>query len=195
MAKGNILAGASVRLAKTQAVEHMLATPLTARLILNISPQVPGAQVTLDGETREITGPRVVFDNAPQGVRKLLVSAPCYVNYRLPFYLAGRRTMEIELEPKRGTLQLTVVPPTARVTVDGKDRVELDGSGVGSLELPAGAHTLSVLVPGKEPMQRRVILGCQPLSLFLDTTKKKVRLSLKVVPPSARVILDGESLA
>ena len=192
---GAILTAGRVEVAKGRRVKELLSQRPTARVRVRVAPRGVAAEVSLGGSTLPVRDGCAVFSRVPQGMCTLVVSAPCHEDYTLHFYLAGDRELKVELEPLRTSLYLVVRPPRAKVVIDGRLPLELDATGAGSLELPAGVHTITVTAPGKPLFTRRVSLCDTALTVPVDLDRGKVELTVRVHPPQAHATLDGRPIA
>jgi hypothetical protein len=192
---GRVIAGATVDVKNNPLIEELLKKPLVSSLLVKVEPFSPTIKVSLDGEIKEYSTGGLRYNQLPQGMHSLIVSADCHEVYRLNFYLAGHRDVEVRLEPIRATLQVTALPPEAKVKVDNIHDLELDKSGSGTIELPAGLHTVTAQAADLPPYSRRIQIGCRPFALNIDLTKSRLNLELTVNPAHSKVRLDGEAIA
>ena len=194
VATGQMLSGSEVTITKTPLVKAMLDQTPTANLTVLVDPPINGAEIKLGDKTLPAEPTGSVFSGTCQGMRNLLVTAPCAEPYRLSFYLAGDRTMNVHIEPKRTQLHLVVKPSDAKVLLDSKDTLTLDATGSVITTLPAGRHTIVVMTQEKEPLTRIIDLGCSPRTVSIDMERGKKKLNLAVSPPDANVSLNGEAI-
>ena len=176
VATGSILALAKTNVLKDERVRMRLSKKLFAKLTVTAKHVPPGAKVRVAGREKELSKGGVVFHDVPQGQHELMIEAPCMDNYTLPFYLNRDRVFAVYLEPKKARLELIVNPPDARVSVDGlATLVTMDRFGVGSLDLPAGEHTITAMQPGYPPLMRSVNLECgRNHTLNLDLIRREL---------------------
>jgi serine/threonine-protein kinase len=91
--------------------------------------------------------------------------------------------------PKTARLVVHVLPPEARLTVDGQE------TAAGVLELPAGHHVIAASAPGRAPATRAVELSAGGAGdVTLSLAPAPIRLVVKSDPPGAEVLLGDRSL-
>ncbi len=96
--------------------------------------------------------------------------------------------------PVDGAVLVRSDPPGARVTVSGEPR---GVTPVAVRDVPFGAHTVAVTLPGYEPGQQRVSLSRERPSRSLDFTLRRSveeyvgSLQIESRPTGARVFVDG----
>jgi hypothetical protein len=196
-ATGRYLATGKVWLIKGAWVRAALREIEKADLTVLAKPLPPGASLYMDGGQHWLTADGLYFHDLPQGRRELVIKAPCLKqDHRVTFDLNRDRILNITLEPTEASLELLINPPTARISVDGTvGDLKLDHSGAGTLHLPGGRHTITVMAPGHPPVIRSLDLQwCRNHPLSIDLTRREYRLALQVSPKDARASLDGAPL-
>jgi formylglycine-generating enzyme required for sulfatase activity len=120
--------------------------------ILSLRTTPGGANVTLDGEYQGQTP--LELELAPDRAQRITISRAGYRRYNAQLQLAAGERVErdIRLVAQLGEVHLSVSPPEAVVSVDGR-RV---GSGSQTLSLPAVEHTIEVSLEGYAPVRRTV---------------------------------------
>ncbi len=109
----------------------------------------------------------------------------------------GAAAESTDVRPERGALLVRSDPPGGRVTVDGTPRGVTPGA---IRDVPFGAHTVSVVLPGYEARQQRVLLSPRTPSRSLDFTLRRAavefygQLAVDSRPSGARVFVDGRQL-
>ena len=192
IATADTLTSFEVQVPKNQRIRTMLQNMLTANLTIKANPVPRRAVVEVGSRKISLTSTGASFRNLPQGRHRLFIQAPCLDTYSLTVDLNRDRVVELTLEPKKATLQLLVIPNNAQVTIDGFSRgFQPDSTGQVTVSLDEGKHTIRVLSPDHNPLDQEVNLTCgQNQALTIDLTKQSVPLSVKVSPPTARVVLN-----
>jgi formylglycine-generating enzyme required for sulfatase activity len=171
-------------------------TPATARLrlaklpgTLNIdTAQVP-ATVIVDG-VEAGSAPGIITMAA--GTHTLTIRAPRYVDYIESVDIEGkgaRQQLKVALRPSWGTLQISAIPPGARVTVDGVD----SGTTPVVVDAPSGVRQIRISAPNLKAWESSVVLkagealNVGPISLG----QPDAHLTLRSVPSGAEVVVGG----
>ena len=193
--RGSLLSSARVRVDIDGEVEDMLAGPLTADLALTVSPPVKSGTVRVGSRSARLGPHGAVLRGLPQGFHRLSLSAPCRESFSKEIYLSGDRSLDIDMEAQKASLQLVVKPNDALVTVDGSDEgVFANEKGMASLEISPGRHVITAKADGLPAKSITVELGCEPRTVILDLTPPRHILSLEVRPKNAALYLDGNRL-
>lgn len=171
-----------------QAVAHV---PLARFARLDLLSRPLGAEVTLDGKPVGVT---------PVSLAELTAGAHTW-----SCALSGQKggwtgsvvlapehpvTLTVPLAADGALLAVTSAPPGAEVTLDG---AVLGHTPLGPGPVAAGAHELSVMLPGYGLEQRRIeVSRGQPAALSFEL--RPIRLDLRAVgvPPGAAFYVDGE---
>ena len=115
----------------------------------------PGAEISVDGRARGRTPHRVT--GLTSGSHRVVVEKPGYAPYERTVDLARKSHHELALtlSPSSAVLSIISDPPGAQVHLNGEGRgrtpVRID-------DLAAGAHDVSVEIPGHVPYHKRMSL-------------------------------------
>ena len=141
--------------------------------VLNIDTGGLAAEVLVDGErVGSLPGPV----SAPAGRHTLIVRAPRHLDYLAEIDVKGagsKQSLQAQLEPAWGWLELDTQPTGARVTVDGAEQ----GTAPLRMELDSGLRLLEVSAPGRRTWRSRVAI--EP-----GQTLQLGRIDLASPPPS-----------
>ena len=193
LATGGIKAMGKVQVKKDWQIRQWLAKRLFADLTILAKPIPPDAAVFIGNRAARLKPAGVIISDLPRGRHKLVIKAPCMNTYTLTIDLNRDRIMTFNLEPKKATLELLVKPYNADVSIDGyQGNIKLNQSGAGTVQLPAGNHTIRVMAQNYPNMDREVTLQCGRNHLErIDLTMQEVPLKLRVKPADAQFSLDG----
>lgn len=144
-------------LARAPGLTKLIADVRARVAVLQVVCNVGGAQVIVDDRVLGETG---ALSNVPldAGTVILKVQREGYFPVRREVKLLGgtTTTVDVQLLPRAtsGILAVTVDPPAARVSVDGK----LEGNAPIELILPAGTHDLEVSSPGYQTLNTKAVI-------------------------------------
>jgi hypothetical protein len=184
-------------------VANLLAFNAAKVGLLELKLEPPGAEVIVDGAPRA-RGPLTEPLELDVGAHGVLVMAPNHVpSFRTIELAAGQRVnLSLSLEPRgeggagQGQLIASCRVPSARVEVDG---VVVGRTPLLPLLLPAGSHRVAFAREGYTRSEHQVVVPSSgelsvSCGLRLDpmppATAARLRLSL--LPPRARVTVNGE---
>ena len=130
---------------------------------------------------------------APAGSQTLTVRAPRYLDFVTTLDVKGaaeEQDVKAEMKPSWGTLQISAIPQTARVFVDGADR----GVAPASLELDAGVRTITLSAPGLKNWESSVVIKSGETQKIGPITlgQPDARLTVRSVPAGAEVTVGGQ---
>jgi formylglycine-generating enzyme required for sulfatase activity len=170
--------------------------PASARLRLT---KLPGtlridtadvaATVSIDG-VESGHAPGVI--TMPPGTHTIALRAPRYVDYIASIVIEGagvRQELKATLQPSWGTLQISTVPPGARVSVDGVD----SGSAPVVVDAPSGVRQIRISAPNLKTWESSVVLkaggalNVGPIILG----QPDAHLTLRSTPSGAEVTVGG----
>jgi serine/threonine-protein kinase len=123
-----------------------------------------GAKVILDeGKFPPCTTPCLV--EFPNGRHSAAIMLDSYRTEMRIFYVPQDATISVNLEKRKGMLEISSTPPGATVTIDG---VEQSNKTPAQFPLVVGKHTVVVALPGKPPytqtfdMRAEAVISLQP---------------------------------
>lgn len=125
-------------------------TLLPGQLALTSRPD--GAAVSIGNDYQ---GTTPLSLSLPSGLaQEIRMSLPGYqsVSHSLTLAPGEERNLELELEQEQGVVFLTITPPDASVTINGRPYADVQGA----LTLPAQAQTFEVSAPGYQSVSRTV---------------------------------------
>jgi eukaryotic-like serine/threonine-protein kinase len=115
----------------------------------------PGAEISVDGRSRGRTPQRVT--GLASGSHRVVVEKAGYAPYERTVDLARKSNHQLALTllPSSAALSIVSDPPGAEVHLNGESRGR---TPVRIGDLAAGAHDVSVEIPGHEPYHKRMSL-------------------------------------
>jgi hypothetical protein len=123
-----------------------------------------GAKVVLDeGKLPPCNTPCLV--ELPNGRHSAAILLDTYKTEMRIFYVPQDATISVNLEKRKGMLEVSSTPPGATVTIDG---VEQANKTPAQFPLVVGKHTVVVSLPGKTPysqtfeMRSEAVISLQP---------------------------------
>ncbi|MDI3282537.1 PEGA domain-containing protein [Polyangium sp. 15x6] len=171
--------------------KNIEASASKARLL--ITTQTPGAVITIDG-TERTTVP--VIEAIAPGKHAVVVSAPGFVGETREIVAVEGAILPVEINLRERPSFLAVTAPRgASIQVDGRSQGE--APLVSPIELPSGAHVVTVAQRGHEPRTLRVMIergGTNRLDVSLATTRQR-RVSYGLVAGAGVAFVSGFALA
>lgn len=146
----------------------------------------PGATITIDREDLGMLGrtPRTVVVDPGHHVVHLSLSGHEPATAELDAAVGAMPSVSSVLAPIFGTIELSIVPESARVTaraVDGSEVVVEDARA--PMRVPVGLHAMRVEAPGYAALEREI--------LVTEAASASLRVSLEPVPvPTGRLLVD-----
>ena len=131
--------------------------------------------------------------DAPAGSQTITLRAPRYLDYVTTLDVKGaaeRQDVKVEMKPSWGKLQISAVPATARVIVDGADK----GVAPAALELDAGVRAITLTAPGLKNWESSVVIKAgETVSLGpIVLGQPDARLAVRSTPTNAEVTVGGK---
>lgn len=158
-----------------------------------ITTQTPGAVIKIDGAAR--TTVPVIEAIAP-GKHALAVSAPGFIAETREIVAVEGAILPVEINLRERPSFLAVTAPRgAAIQVDGQSQGE--APLVSPIELPSGAHVVTVAQRGHDPRTLRVMIergGTNHLDVPLATTRQR-RVSYGLVAGAGVALVSGFALA
>ncbi|MDI1444320.1 PEGA domain-containing protein [Polyangium sp. 6x1] len=174
-------------------LEQKTAETTVSKARLLITTQTPGAVISIDGVTR--TTVPVIEAIAP-GKHALVVTAHGFIEETREIVAVEGAILPVEINLRERPSFLAVTAPEgASVLVDGRSQGE---APLGSpIELPSGAHMVTVAQRGHDPRALRVMIergGTNHLDVSLSTTRQR-RISYGLVAGAGVALVSGFALA
>ena len=163
---------------------------LPGHLRVTLAPAATG-ELFVDGRSHgEVPG---VATDVPAGSHEIEVRAPRYLSFGTVLEIEGKgieQTLDVTLEPGWADLSIDSVPGGAEVKVDG----ELLGATPLSAELLAGRRVVELRRDGYKPWQQTLaVIAGTPVNLGeVVLVKADGRIALSSTPSAASVTVDGE---
>jgi formylglycine-generating enzyme required for sulfatase activity len=160
-------------------------------LVTILTPPVAGARILVDGREAG-TSPASDLELDP-GRREIAIVSERHLRETRTVEVEGesrRQTVEIALRPGWGTLSVDTVPSGATVRMDGREV----GSTPVTFEPLAGAHDLEFLLDGWKPAARRFEIVAGQRDTLAPVALERIDGTLRVSsdPPGATVTVNGE---
>ena len=166
--------------------------PVKQKLYFRVKP--PNAEVVINGEPWDIDNAGAGEAELGPGLHRMVVTADGMPAKTREIRMAcAPKTVRVDLEKPDHWLRLMVNPPRAVVSLDGQKLIT-DGTGRWEGRLNEGVHTISALAPKYDPMNLSVDLN-QDTDKTINLKPALYMLTVRVRPPSAKVLLDGKELA
>jgi Sulfatase-modifying factor enzyme 1/PEGA domain len=145
--------------------------------------------ISIDG-VESGSAPGVI--GVPAGSHTITLHAPRYVDYIATLQIEGagaRQELRAALLPSWGTLQITVVPAGARISVDGAD----NGTAPTNVEAPSGVRHVRISAPNLKTWESSVVLKAGEVLAVGPITlgQPDAHLTLRSEPSNAEVTVDG----
>jgi len=191
---------ASMRTATAGTTSEGSAKPAEAQVgIIEVTANVPGAQISLDGRSDPGWVAPHSFAHLPAGTYTVLVAKNGYRNYEqtVEVEAGSTRTVTGMLTPQTITVNIRTTPPGAEVAIDGQPH---GASPVETTLLP-GQHTYAVSHAGFEPASGSLSLDNQEsvtkIVELQPIAPKAVPANIQIstTPPGAKVYVDGTPAA
>ena len=164
------------------------ANPFIPQFTLNITSNVPGANVTLSGK---YLGQTPLGLTTYGGSYDLLVQAPGYDDYRQRIQLQGPLTVNATLQPMGSTLSVNSNVPGAQVIINGSAQ----GQAPFTMTLVPGTYNLIVRAPGYLDYTETFTLnGPRTISANLQGQSYTLQASAANAP-GALIFLNGNQVA
>ena len=183
-------------------------SPSAATVMVTITSNVSGANITLDGQTHPTWMTPYTFSDLPAGEHTVSVSKKGYHDAEQTLTVEGGppATFSVNLTevertptptaptaPKFGQLVVTTNVPGASITVDGQREPDWVTPYTFS-RLSAGRHSVVVSMSGYGDVQRVLeIEGGRTSTLSASLTVPSGVIGIQTVPAGAEVIIDGRS--
>lgn len=160
---GRLIAVADVQVRKDRTADTLLSKNKTATLIVSVNPQVPG-EVVAGGTRVPLKNGVAMLDQLPYGAQDILVQARGYEQIRKHIVIGSpSENVSVNLETKFFETVFQIVPPDARLTVDGK-AIELNTQGYAVVkDLGNRLYSYVVKAPGHEYRTGRFNPVSEPL--------------------------------
>lgn len=131
--------------------------------------------------------------DAPAGSQTITVRAPRYLDFVTTLDVKGaaeRQDVKAEMKPAWGTLQISAVPATAHVLVDGADR----GATPAALELDAGVRAITLTASGLKNWESSVVVKSGETQVIgpIVLGQPDAKLTVRSVPTNAEVTVGGK---
>jgi len=174
---------------------------LTQAGSINITADVPGAAVTVDGQERGAAPTRI--EGLAPGPHVVELRAPNLPPFTQNVTVQGGQVAAVSatLRPATGTVRVVLtnpngpVPANAQVLLDGSP---LHGSPPASDQVSVGNHVVQVMAEGFRPFTQNVTVAASQVQAIAVTLEQVVNGgTVRVITstPGAEIFLDGERMA
>ncbi len=165
---------------------------------INVSSDVPGAAITIDGQERGTSPTRV--DGLAPGPHVVELRSPNLPPFSQTVTVQGGQVAAVsaQLRPATGTVRVVLtnpngaVPANAQVLLDGSP---LNGSPPSSDQVTVGSHVVQVMAEGFRPVTQNVTVSAgqtQAIAVTLEQVVNGGTVRVITATPGAEIYLDGE---
>ena len=165
--------------------------PVSQKLYFRVKP--PNAEVVINGEPWDVDAAGSGAAELGPGLHRLVVTADGKPSKTREIRMGcAPKVVRIDLDKPDHWLRLMVNPPLAKVSLDGQKLVT-DGAGRWEGRLDEGMHTISANAQKFDPVNLSLDLK-QDTDKTINLKPALYMITVRVRPPSARVLLDGKEL-
>jgi type II secretory pathway predicted ATPase ExeA len=166
---------------------------------LAVATNVPGATITLDGQSDPHWTTPHLFTKLSPGAHSIVVSKQGYNEAQRSVTVeAGREaSLSVTLASARGEIDISTRPPGAEVLIDGKSY----GPGPVQADVDAGEHTFLVRQAGRDPVEGKLVVQAQAVvQRTIDLPPKPqappaMNVAITTNPTAATVYVDGAPIS
>jgi hypothetical protein len=165
---------------------------------INVTSDIPGASLTIDGQERGTSPTRV--DGLAPGPHVVELRSPNLPPFSQTITVQGGQVAAVsaQLRPATGTIRVVLtnpngaVPSNAQVMLDG---APLTGSPPSSDQVTVGSHVVQVMAEGFRPVTQNVTITAgqtQAIAVTLEQVVNGGTVRIITATTGAEIFLDGE---